>query len=134
MKTTLTTLAILAVVAFGNTSYAQDSPEERVKILPSSLPGVIKVHYAMALNDPLQITFYSPRGEVLGKDRIHGIAAPFGVSKRYDVKKISHDDFWIEVSTRKHVFLYHIIPGNDRKRFTAVLEPVPHQLLVKANN
>jgi hypothetical protein len=134
MKTTFTMLAILVALAIGGTGYAQKTPEQRVKILPSGLPGVIKLHYAMAINEPMQITFFNAQHTILGRDKIKGIATPFGFSKRYDVNKISGGDFWIEISSSKQVLVYHVKPDSDRKNYTASLEPTSSQLLVKANN
>jgi hypothetical protein len=134
MRTTLAILTILAVAAFTNTSNAQESPEQRVKILPTSVPGVIKLHYAMEVNEPVKVTFFNADNDVLGKDKISGIKTKHGISKQYDVNKIKSEDFWMEIATSKHVLIYKVSRSADKKRFDAVLEPTSHQFLVRADN
>jgi hypothetical protein len=134
MKTKLTILTILAVVAISTASFAQESPEQRVKILPTSSAGVIKLHYALKVDEPLLITFYNAQGDVLERDKITGIDAPNGISKLYNVNNIWKNDFWMEISSSKHVLKYHVIRGTDKKRFTTELEPTSYQFLVRANN
>ena len=127
-------IAILAMVALGNASYAQESPEQRVKILPTSAPGIIKLHYAIPVDEPVLVTFFSKDRDVLRKDRIQGITAPEGISKKYDINKIG-SDFLMEISTSKHVLIYRVTASTDRKTFTAELEPTSYQFLVsRANN
>lgn len=132
MKTKFTLLAIVTLVAVASVSRAQTLPEERVKILPTSLAGTIKLHYAMEVNEPLEITFFDMRHNVIGKDLIKGAQFPHGVSKRYNVSNISKDDFWIQVSSPQHVVTYRIVPSKDKKHFTPMLEMTPGQLMVKA--
>lgn len=132
MKTKLTLLAIVTFVAVASFSYAQTSPEERVKILPSNLPGTIKLHYAMKVYEPLEITFFGPQQKVLAQDQINNGQFPNGVSKRYDVSNVNKKDFWIQIRSSENVITYHIIPSKDKKHFTAILEPAANQLMVKA--
>jgi hypothetical protein len=134
MKTKLTILTILAVVAISAASFAQESPEQRVKILPTNSPGVIKLHYALKVDEPLQVTFYNAQGDVLERDRISGVDAPNGISKLYDVNRIWKNDFWVEISSAKHLLKYHVIRTGDKKKFTTELEPTSYQFLVRANN
>jgi hypothetical protein len=134
MKTALSFLTILAVVAFTNTSNAQESPEQRVKILSTSTPGVIKLHYAIEVNEPVDVTFYNEDNDVLGRDKITGVKTRHGISKQYDVNRIKSEDFWMQIATKKHVLIYRVSLSADKKRFDAVLEPTSHQFLVRADN
>lgn len=132
MKTKLTLLAIVTFVAVASSSNAQTSPEERVKILPTNLPETIKLHYAMKVQEPLEVTFFDLHQKVLGKDQINHGQFPNGVSKRYDVSNINKQDFWVQIRSSENVITYHVIPSKDKKYFTAILETAADQLMVKA--
>lgn len=134
MKTTLTLLTLLTVLTISNTSFAQEFDEQRVKILPTGVPGFIRLHYAMEINEPIELTFFNEDKAVVGKDKIYRTAAPNGISKRYDVTDISADEYWIQIKTGKNAVVYHILPEKDHSLFTAVLQPTSDQFLVKANN
>jgi hypothetical protein len=133
MKTKLTILTILAVVAISTASFAQESPEQRVKILNTGSPNVIKLLYAIEVDEPLNVTFYDAEGDVLERDKISGVNAPKGISKLYDVTRISNKDFWMQISSSKHLLKYHVTKS-DKKKFTAELEPTSYQFLVRADN
>ena len=88
----------------------------------------------MEVDEPLNVTFFNENRDVLGRDRITGVKTPHGISKQYDVNKIKKEDFWMEITTSKHVLIYRVSQSADKKRFDAVLEPTSHQFLVRADN
>jgi hypothetical protein len=129
------TLAMIALVAFAGVKSFAQAEESYVKILPTSVPGVIKVHYALETNEPLTVKFFSDN-DVLASDRIKGGPFPNGVSKRYNVRNIQNKDYWVEVGSSRMTVTYHIIPSTDKRTFTPYLEKTIYnnQVLVRANN
>lgn len=100
---------------------AQASNEPPVKILSTATPGVIKMLYAEETNEPVMVTF-TANDQVVNKDKIRG-EYPNGVSKRYDVSKISkRGEFWVEISSPRMTVTYRVVPSEDRTKFTPVLE------------
>jgi hypothetical protein len=132
MKNKLFILAIATFAFVGTASYAQSSEESNVKILRTSRPGIIKLHYALAVNEPLSIKFYNETG-LVGSDKIHGEFAK-GFSKKYNVREIADEAYWVEVSSSRGSTTYRVTPQGN-KAFTTMLEnPADNQALVKRNN
>lgn len=114
-------MAVAAMVAGSTYVSAQASNEPPVKILSTATPGVIKMLYAEETNEPVMVTF-TANDQVVNKDKIRG-EYPNGVSKRYDVSKISkRGEFWVEISSPRMTVTYRVVPSEDRTKFTPVLE------------
>ena len=127
-------LAALVLIALAGTKSFAQADEAYVKILPTSIPGVIKLHYALETTQPLEVRFYHD-GELVASDRIKGGPFRTGVSKRYNVKNIENKDYWIEVESEQMTVTYHIMPSKDRKSFTSFLAKAQYnQPMVRANN
>jgi hypothetical protein len=109
----------------GNSLYAQTLDESRVRILPTINSNVLKVHYAIQTNEPLKVKFITKDG-VVDCDKIKGGTYPTGVSKRYDVRNINDQDFWIEISSSLGSLTYKIVPSKDKQSFTPYLEKISH--------
>ena len=132
MKTKLFILAIAAFAFVGTTANAQ-SAEESVKLLRSSKSGIIKLHYALPISEPLVVTFVNQNG-IVASDRIEGIY-PHGLSKKYDFSNISDSQFHIELSTAQQSLRYLVTPSKNGRTFTATLEKSTYnQAIVKRNN
>ena len=131
MKIRLIIIGLIAAVAAVGNVYAQDTDPSHVKILPTGDPDVIKLHYAIETNEPLDVKFYNGN-DIAGRDRIKGGPYEKGISKRYNVRKINHKDFWVEVASSSMSVTYHVVPSKDGKEFTSFLEKVTYnQALVK---
>ena len=131
MKLRLIIIGLIAAVAAAGNVYAQDADPSRVKILPTENPDVIKLHYAIETDEPLEVKFFHGN-DVAGRDRIKGGPYEKGLSKRYNVGKINHKDYWIEVASSSMTVTYHVIPTTDGKKFTPFLEKVTYnQVMVK---
>lgn len=131
MKIRLIIIGLIAAVAAAGNVYAQDADPSRVKILPTEDPDVIKLHYAIETNEPLEVKFYHG-DDIAGRDRIKGGPYEKGISKRYNVRRINHKDFWIEVASPSMTVTYHVVPSKDGKKFTPFLEKVTYnQALVR---
>jgi hypothetical protein len=132
MKNKLMIIAIAAFALVGTTSYAQSADESNVRILRTLKPGIIKLHYALETNEPLSVKFFTNAG-LVGTDRITG-EFPKGFSKKYDVREISGQEYWIEVTSSRGATKYRVTPSG-KKAFTATLETaIDNQALVKRNN
>lgn len=127
-------IVILAALAGLSETNAQELNASHVRILPTSLPGVIKLHYPIETNEPLDVTFLTTDG-VVGTDRVTG-SFPSGFSRRYDVRKIKDRDFWMLINSERMSVTYRIVRGKDKKKFTPFLEKSTYnnQPLVRANN
>ncbi len=131
MKTKLIIAAVAIVGFFSTQSVAQVLDAGRVKILPSTA-GILKVHYAMEIDEPITVKFYNRDG-VLASDKIEGTFEK-GLMKRYNVKNIHSNDYWVEVSSSKLTVTYHVVPSSDKKSFASYLEKTIYNYPVVASN
>jgi hypothetical protein len=99
---------------------AQSQDELRVKILRTPEAGVVKLVYGINTEEKLRVRFLTAQGEV-ASDVIRG-SYPKGFMKRYDVREIYNNKFWIEIASDKMTVVYLIVPSKDGKRFTPYLE------------
>lgn len=132
MKTKLIIAAIAIVGFFSTHVRAQIGDEARIKILPSKA-GILKVHYAMEINEPITVKFYNRQDGLLGTDVIKGEYTK-GLMKRYNVKNITSRDFWVEVSSPKLTVTHHVVPSKNKQSFTAYLEKTSYNYPVAASN
>jgi hypothetical protein len=131
MKTKLVIAALAIVGLFSSTVQAQVGDEAKIKILPSKA-GILKVHYAMEVSEPITVKFFNRDG-VLTTDKIEGDYAN-GLMKRYNVKNISTKDYWVEVSSAKMTVTYHVVPSKDKQSFASYLEKTTYNYPVVASN
>lgn len=122
------------VLFLGNSLHAQQLLDEsRVRILPTLNSDILKVHYAIESTEPLKVKFITDQG-VVKSDKINGGPFPTGLSKRYNVRHINDQEFWIEVSSSLGSLTYRIVPSKDKRTFTPYLEKITRtQELVVAN-
>jgi hypothetical protein len=121
MVTLLATLTVNAQVT-----------DSKIKILHSENPGVIKLLYAMEVDESLTVRFLNRAGEFC-VDQIKGPIRK-GFIKRYDTREINGTDYWVEVSSERMSALYHVTPSKDRKTFVSKLEKTTYNHeLVAAN-
>ncbi|HEY0744727.1 MAG TPA: hypothetical protein VGD40_24845 [Chryseosolibacter sp.] len=131
MKTKLIIAAVAIVGFFSTQVQAQIGDEAKVKILPSKA-GILKVHYAMEISEPITVRFFNREG-VLATDVISG-QYDKGLMKRYNVKNITSKDFWVEVSSAKMTVTHHVVPSKDQQTFAAYLEKTTYNYPVVASN
>lgn len=127
---------LIAVVALATTgATAQEADASRVKILPAAKPGALKLHYAMSVEEPIEVRFFDG-GRSTMTDLITTEDAPNGISKVYDVTSISSADFRMQIRTSSMDLIYYIVPYDDGRKFTPYLEKVTYnyQAMVKADN
>jgi hypothetical protein len=112
---------------------AQSQDDASVKILRTADAGVVKLLYAMNTDEGLTVKFTNRHGEI-ASDEIKGGPYPKGFIKKYDVRQINSNDFWIEVSSPAITVIYRIVQSKDRKSFTPYLEKTIHNYEVVARN
>ena len=110
---------------------AQSQDDLRVRILRTPEAGVVKLVYGINTQDKLHVRFLTAQGEV-ASDVIRG-SYPKGFMKRYDVKEIYKNNFWIEIASDRMTIVYRIVPSQDGKRFTPYLEKTiqNHEMVAK---
>jgi len=124
MKLKFMTLMI-AMLAFSAIHVkAQPHDESRIKIMPTTKPGVLKLIHAISTDEPVTVHFITDQG-IVSTDVITG-NFPNGLSKKYDIRQITSKDFRMEISTSRLAVTFHIIPSKDRKTFTPYLEKTVH--------
>jgi hypothetical protein len=122
-------IASLVIVSAFQVNAQSSNNESKVKILRTPTPGIVKLIYGMEANEAVKITFKTQDGEV-GADRISG-TFPKGFMKKYDIRKINKEEFWVEVSSKSATFIYHVVPTHDNKVYATRLEKsVYHDELV----
>lgn len=122
-KLLIATVALLVVV--GGTVSAQATEESHVKILPAAKKGVIKVMYAHEGGDAVEIKFVTKDG-IVDSDKIKAGRFPKGFLKKYDISRISNNDFWIEVSSPTSVVRYRMVPSRDQVTVVPYLEKIQY--------
>jgi hypothetical protein len=131
MKTKLMTLLILAIGFVTIRANAQLQDESRVKILPTSRPGVLKLIHAITTDEPVSVKFIDDQG-VVESDEIIG-SFPTGLSKKYDVRNLGAKDFRMEITSAHLSVTYHIVRSKDKKTFTPYLEKTIHNYELAEN-
>ena len=134
MKTKLIIAAIALVGLFSSQVQAQVGDDAaRIKILPSK-SGILKVHYALEINEPITVKFFDRNG-LLATDVIKGTHYEKGIMKRYNVKNINAKDFWVEVSSSKLAVTHRVVPSKDKQSFASYLERTTYNYpVVTAHN
>jgi hypothetical protein len=131
-KVILLTVGLMVAVLATLTVNAQAQTDSKIKILHSDKPGIIKLIYAMDVDEPLTVKFFDG-SEGLYLDQIKGPIQK-GFIKLYDTRGINQNDYWVEVSSERMTAIYHVIPSKDRKTFVSNLEKtIYNHELVAAN-
>ncbi len=116
------------------TTNAQSFDEPAVKILPTNQKGILKVLYAYDANQSVKITFFNDKGLILS-DEVKGESLSNGFSKKYDVRNITSESFWIEVASDNISVTYKLTESMDRKTYVPFLEKTTYShSLVASNN
>jgi hypothetical protein len=115
-------IIMTGMLAIASSQLKAQLEEERVRILPSTVNrDLIKVLYALPTDEPLTVKFMTRSG-IADTDKISGGPYPKGISKRYNVRHISDNDFWIEISSSKMILVYRVTVSKDKKTLIPQLE------------
>ena len=121
MKTQSIILAGLLMISGIVAAQAQEINEPAVKILPTTKRGIIKVLYAYNSGQSVLVKFFNEDG-VLLTDKIKGKEFNNGFIKKYDVRNIATETFFVEISSETMSFIYKLTASADGKDLTPVLE------------
>jgi hypothetical protein len=132
MKAKSILFAAVLLITASFTASAQQGEQSRINIVPTHEAGIIRIVYALEIDEPLQIRFYSRNGQI-GVDKITD-SYQKGITKRYDIRKIDSRNFWIEFTTPKMTLTYNIVPTKDKTNFTARLERTVYNHELVASN
>ncbi|MEJ0055989.1 MAG: hypothetical protein WDN75_10225 [Bacteroidota bacterium] len=112
---------------------AQSFDEPAIKILPTTQKGILKVHYVYDTNEPVNIRFFNDEEQLLS-DEVTG-TFPNGFSKKYDVRKMTSEAFWIEVTAENISVIYKLVRSRDKDTYVPFLEKTTYNhSLVASNN
>ncbi len=124
-------LVVALILAYGAASAQVNGPA--VKILPSTEDGVLKVMYAYSSSEPIKIRFTDAQN-LNQVDYIGGENFPSGFSKKYDIRNIEVDAFWIEVKSSKLSVVYKMTAQKDGTYHPLLEKTTYYHDLVAANN
>ncbi len=132
MKTRIIITGLFVALLSSASIIANAQDEPAVKILPTTQKGVLKVLYAYPVEQAVDIKFYSD-GELLASDRIKGKNFAHGFSKKYDMRNVTSNGLWVEVSGSNITVTYKLVESADGKTFEPQLEKTTyHHALVAA--
>jgi hypothetical protein len=120
MNSKIILLIVTVLSLTGVTASAQSPDDSRVKILPTTERGVLKLLYAQESVEPIRVTFFDHSGE-FASDEIQG-NYPKGLLKRYNLRKFDGKDFRMQISNSKMTVIYHITTAKGGKTFNTQLE------------
>ena len=112
---------------------AQQIDDPAVKILPTAQKGILKVLFAYDTDQSVNVKFYNEEGE-LALDKIKGGTFHNGFSKKYNVRKLSSGNFWVEVSTATMSVTYKITESRGGQTYTPLLEKTSYNHPLVASN
>jgi hypothetical protein len=129
----VTGLVVVLAASFTGAS-AQQLGEAPIKVLPTKDNGILKIWFAAPGSQIVEIKFYDETG-TLGSDRIEASNYPNGFSKKYDVRQVKSDSFWVEVSSPSMDVTYKLVSDADGHTLQAQLEKTTYNhVVVAANN
>jgi hypothetical protein len=134
MKNTSALIAGLALAlsafSFAPAS-AQLAGEPPVKVVPTLDKGILKVIYAH--NSPsVEVKFYDAQGLML-TDRIKGSAAQGGFMKRYDIRNLKSNSYWVEITSPELSVTYKV-DNQGKESSVPVLESTTYRHAMVAKN
>lgn len=130
-KLAIALLTMMVVVA----SYARQTSDATVKILPAKEKGVIKILYAKEIEKWVEVKFFTEEG-IIATDEIKGKDHPRGFLKKYDLRRVNLENYWVEI-TSPDLSVTYKLTGSDNDNVTAQLEKTittyHHSMVAKRN-
>ncbi len=116
-------VALLGIFAISQ-SHAQTVDASGISVLPANRGDMIKVIYANEASETVEIRFLDADG-LIKSDKINPESFEKGFSKKYKVKRLASDGFWIEVKNPELSVLYKV--DNKDGKWLAQLEKTVSQ-------
>lgn len=120
---------------FGSVCYtaqAQNVGSPEIKVLPGAEMRTLKL-LVVGTDENVEVRFIGPEGEIL-KDIISERNGLESFVKRYDVRQVGHQEFWMEINTAGLSTTYRIVSGGKSKRLVPMLAKTTHTYPVIAAN
>lgn len=130
MKNNLFLAAFFVLASVGASAQAIETP---VGIIPGGEPGVLKVIYARASAEMVTVRFINENGTLI-TDRIRAEEFDRGFQKKYDVRRIQENNFWIEVQSGALLIRYRMEPNAQGKLVPTLETYREPQPMVAANH
>lgn len=133
MKTKLIIVAgVFVALAASFAVSAQTIAEAPVKINPTTQKGVLNLKYAQATETPVTVKFFTD-DRTIHSDKIAG-DFPGGFQRKYDLRHVKADKFWVEISSANLTVTYKLIDSGDGSYTPQLEKTTYYHTLVAANN
>lgn len=131
-KTIIFGIAIAAISSISITTKAQSTQPE-IRIVPVTDPSAIKVIYGYDTKETVKVTFMQADNKTILTDKIDGNDINGGFQRKYNMRKIEDNEFWVEVSSTELSARYKV--SHDKNgRWSAQLEKTTYNYPIVALN
>jgi hypothetical protein len=131
-KTIIFGIVIAAVSSISIATKAQVNQPD-IRIVPIDNPNVIKLIYGYNTQESVKITFTQSDNTTILTDKINGNDFVGGFQRKYDMRKIEDNIFWVEVTSPELSARYKV--AHDKNgRWSAQLEKTTYNYPIVAFN
>lgn len=131
-KTIIFGIVIAAISSISITTKAQLNQPE-IRIVPVIDPSVIKVIYGYDTKESVIVTFTQSDNRTILTDKIDGNDINGGFQRKYNMRKLKDDEFWVEVSSPELSARYKVAHDKNGK-WSAQLEKTTYNYPIVALN
>lgn len=131
-KTIIFGIMIAAISSISITTKAQLNQPE-IRIVPVNDPNAIKVIYGYDNKEAVEITFTEADNRTILTDKINGDNIKGGFQRKYIMRKLEVNEFWVEVTSPELSAKYKV--SHDKNgRWSAQLEKTTYNYPIVAFN
>jgi hypothetical protein len=131
-KTIIFGIVIAAISSISITTKAQLNQPE-IRIVSVNDPSVIKVIYGYDTQETVNVTFSEANNAIILTDKINGEDIKGGFQRKYNMRNIEADEFWVEVTSSKLAAKYKVAHDKNGK-WSAQLEKTTYNYPIVAFN
>ena len=131
-KTIIFGIVIAAISSISITTKAQLNQPE-IRIVPVIDPSVIKVIYGYDTKEAVKVTFTQADNKTILTDKIDGNDIKGGFQRKYNMRKLEEEEFWVEVSSPELSARYKVSHDKNGK-WSAQLEKTTYNYPIVALN
>ncbi len=131
-KTIIFGIVIAAISSISISVKAQVNQPE-IRIVPVDDPDVIKLIYGYNNKKVVEVTFTEANNTTILTDKINGNNIKGGFQKKYNMRNLTVDEFWVEVTSSDLSARYKV--AHDKNgRWSAQLEKTTYNYPIVALN
>lgn len=131
-KTIIFGIVIAAISSISITTKAQLNQPE-IRIVPTLESSVIKVIYGYDTKESVKVTFTEADNKTILTDKINGNEFKGGFQRKYNMRKLEDNVFWVEVTSQELSARYKV--SHDKNgRWLAQLEKTTYNYPIVAFN